>query len=95
MFVEIQKIQTEYNRLSKHGRSHTYCRSKTVAILRCDACQDTFQRDLGSTDKKRLSNQYRHVCSSCDQKSFAQRIGVESRNFWNISVDTDLNISNI
>jgi hypothetical protein len=50
---------------------------------------------LGLTDKKRLSNQYRHVCSSCDQKSFAQKIGVESRNFWNISADTDLDISKL
>jgi hypothetical protein len=95
VFVEIQKIQTEYNRLSKNGRSHTYCRLKTVAILLCDACQNTFQRELGSTDRKRLSNHYRHVCNSCDQKSFAQRMGVESRNFWNISADTDLDISKL
>lgn len=93
MFVEIQKIKTEYNRLSKHGRSHTYCRYRTVAILLCDACQRIFQRDLGKTDKKRLSNRYQHVCDSCDQKKFAQNIGVEGRRFWNISADSDINIS--
>lgn len=93
MFVETQKIQTEYTRPSKNGRSHTYCRYRTVAILRCDACHQNFQRDLGTTDRKRLSNRYRHVCPACDQKSFAQKIGVENRKFWNISADTDLDIS--
>jgi hypothetical protein len=95
VFVEIQKIQTEYNRLSKNGRSHTYCRYKTVALLRCDACRLTFTRELGTTDRKRLSDQYRHVCANCNQKSFAQSVGVESRRFWNISVDTDLDISKL
>lgn len=95
MFVEIQKIRTEYNRLSKNGRSHTYCRYKTVAILHCDACQQTFQRDLGKTDKKRLSNRYHHVCNQCNQKKFAQNIGVGNRRFWNISADADIDISKI
>ena len=93
MFVEIQKIQTEYTRLSKLSRSHTYVRYRTVAILRCDACQLTFERNLGNTNRQRLSNRYRHVCADCDQKKFAQKIGVENRNFWNISVDADLDIS--
>ncbi len=93
MFVGIQKLKSEYSRLSKNGRSHTYCRSKTVAVLVCDACNQTFQRELGSTDRRRLSNQYHHVCNDCDQKRFAQKIGVENRKFWNISADADLNIS--
>ena len=93
MFVEIQKIRSEYTRQSKHGRSHTYCRYRTVAILLCDACQQHFQRDLGTTERKRLNNRYRHVCPSCNQKLFAQQLGVESRKFWSISADTDLDIS--
>ena len=93
MFVEIQRIRTEYIRLSKLGRSHTYCRYRTVATLLCDACQQQFQRDLGKTSKKRLSRLYKHVCESCDQKSFAQHVGVNNRRFWNISADAELDIS--
>ena len=95
MFVEIQRLKTEHHRQSKHGRSHTYCRYKTVALLRCDACFQIFTRELGTTDRKRLSNQYQHVCGHCDQKCFAQRIGVENRRFWNISADADLDISKL
>jgi hypothetical protein len=93
VFVETQKIKTEYIRQGKSGRSHTYSRYKTVALLLCDACQTPFQRELGSTERKRLSNRYQHVCPDCDQKSFAQNVGVVNRRFWNISADTDLNIS--
>jgi hypothetical protein len=93
VFVETQKIKTEHTRQSKLRRSHTYCRYKTVALLRCDACFQLFTRDLGTTDRKRLSNQYRHVCGQCDQKNFAQTVGVENRRFWKISADADLDIS--
>ena len=93
MFVEIKRIRSKFSRLSKLGRSHTYCRYKTVATLLCDACHNEFQRELGKTNKKRLSQQYQHVCETCNQKSFAQQIGVQHRRFWNISVDADLDIS--
>jgi len=93
VFLETLKIQTFYTRLSKLSKSHTYCRYKTVAVFLCDACNQIFQRDLGTTDRQRLSNRYHHVCPTCDQKKFAQKIGVENRNFWKISADADLDVS--
>jgi hypothetical protein len=46
-------------------------------------------------DPKRLSNEYAHVCSGCDSKRFAQTKGVERRRFWNITVDSDLDITDL
>ena len=46
-------------------------------------------------DKRRLNNDYFHVCSNCDTKRFAQSKGVERRRIWNMSVDADLDISKI
>jgi hypothetical protein len=44
-------------------------------------------------DKKRASNDYKHVCSNCNPKQFAQTVGVRNRNFWNMPVDTDIDIT--
>jgi hypothetical protein len=46
-------------------------------------------------DPKRLSDEYAHVCPSCDNKRFAQSKGVERRRFWNITVDSDLDITDL
>ena len=95
MIVEIKKIKTEYSRLSKSGKPHTYVRNKKVAVLRCDCCSAEFERAIGYMDKKRLNNNYKHVCSNCNPKQFAQTIGVKNRNFWNTPVDTDIDITKL
>ena len=73
MFLTIKTQQNQYSRLSKNGVEHEYKRKKTVAVLRCDACDKQFERDLKHMDKKRLSNNFFHCCGSCDAKRFAQR----------------------
>lgn len=93
MIIEIRKIKTEYTRLSKTGVVHTYYRNKTVVLLKCDSCYTVFERDQGAMDKKRITNNFYHVCPNCDSKRFAQKAGVESRKFWNIHVDSDIDIS--
>jgi DNA-directed RNA polymerase subunit RPC12/RpoP len=95
MFLETKKITLEYSRPSKLGHSHSYTRTKTVAIFKCDNCSSVFDRDLGNMDRKRLSNDYYHVCSKCDPKRFAQNKGAERRRLWNLPVDSDLNIGKI
>jgi hypothetical protein len=92
VIIETRKIKTKYTRLSKTGVSHTYYRNKTLVVLRCDACGTVFERDQGSMNKGRISNQFHHVCSNCNQKAFAQRVGVENRKFWNTPVDSDTEI---
>jgi hypothetical protein len=93
VIVEIKKIKTEYTRLSKSGKSHAYTRYKKVAVLRCDRCSVLFERAVGNMDKKRASNDYKHVCANCNPKQFAQTVGVKNRNFWNMPVDTDIDIT--
>jgi protein-arginine kinase activator protein McsA len=95
MFLDILTITQSYTRPSKGGVNHTYKRSKTVAQFRCDNCPNTFQRDLGKMNRRRLSNEYYHVCPDCDNKKFAQSKGVERRRLWNMSADADLDISKI
>ncbi len=93
MFIETLTIKQTFLRCSKLGRQHQYTRLKTVAKFLCDNCQQEFSRDLGSMDRKRLSNDYYHVCSNCDSKRFAQGKATEHRRIWNMSVDSELNIN--
>jgi len=95
MLIEIIQVQTEYTRTSKTGQVHKYCRRRKEARLRCDSCGQDFTRPVGKIDPKRLSNEYSHVCSNCDPKRFAQSKGVERRRFWNITVDSDLDITDL
>ena len=93
MFLTIKTQQNQYSRLSKKGVEHSYTRKKTLAVLRCDACDLIFERDLKHMDKKRLSNNFFHCCSSCDTKRFAQRKGVEQKQIWNMPASIDLPVS--
>jgi DNA-directed RNA polymerase subunit RPC12/RpoP len=95
MFLDTLIITQSYTRHSKSGVNHDYQRSKTVAQFKCDNCAGEFRRDLGKIDRRRLSNDYYHVCPNCDSKRFAQTKGVERRRLWNMSADTDLDISKI
>ena len=93
MFLKIKTQQNQYCRLSKNGVSHQYTRKKTMAVLRCDACDVVFERDLKHMDKKRLSNNFFHCCGDCDAKRFAQRKGVEQKQIWNMPASVDLPVS--
>jgi hypothetical protein len=90
MFLKIELQNNQYTRKSKKGVEHTYTRSRTVAMFRCDNCDETFSRELKKIDRKRLSNNYFHCCSNCDSKRFAQRKGVEQKKIWDMPAGTDL-----
>jgi len=93
MFLETKKSITKHTRTSKLGIEHDYTRAKTVAVFKCDNCGSIFERDIGKMDHRRLNNRYFHVCSTCNPKQFAQKKGVERRTIWEISVDSDIDIS--
>jgi len=93
MFLKTQTQSNQYVRVSKCGATHNYTRKKTVVVLRCDACDSVFERDLKHMDKKRLSNNFFHCCGSCDAKRFAQRTGVEQKQIWNMPASVDLPVS--
>lgn len=90
MFLRFLKQKNSYSRISKHGIEHVYYRFKTVAELRCDNCDEVFQRDLKKFHKKRTSNSFFHVCVNCDAKRFAQRKGVEKKRIWDLPASTEL-----
>jgi hypothetical protein len=95
MFIETKRVQIEYTRPSKLGLSHTYKRTQTLVVMECDVCSNIFERTLSTMDRRRLDNQYHHVCSNCDAKRFAQKKGVERRRLWNLPVDSDLKIGRL
>jgi hypothetical protein len=90
MFIKTERHTVTYTRPSKLGVLHTYTRTKTVIILRCDNCDQTFVRDLKNMSRTRLSNNYFHVCGDCDAKRFAQRKGVEQKKIWDMPASTNL-----
>lgn len=90
MFLTTKTQLTEYIRISKCGCQHSYKRKKTIAVFRCDNCDEEFTRDLKHINRKRLSNNYFHCCSNCDSKRFAQRKGVEQKKIWDLPASTTL-----
>jgi hypothetical protein len=90
MFLMTETQETEYTRASKTGLEHQYVRRKTLAMFRCDNCDELFYRDLKHVDRKRLSNNYFHCCSTCDIKRFAQRKGVEKKKIWDLPASSTL-----
>jgi hypothetical protein len=95
MFIKEFVVQTRHERLSKLGFSHSYTRSKTYVLLRCDSCDVEFNRPRGKMEPKRLNNNYFHVCENCDAKKFAQKKGVERKQVWNMSASSDLPINKL
>jgi len=93
MFLKIEIQENQYTRRSKCGVEHNFVRTKTVAVLRCDNCDETFYRDLKHMDRKRLSNNYFHCCKNCDPKKFAQRKGVEQKKIWDMPASVELPVS--
>lgn len=90
MFLKTEVQENQYVRLSKTGTEHTYTRKKTLAIFRCDSCNEVFNRDLKHIDYRRLSNNYFHCCSKCDAKRFAQRKGVDRKQIWDMPASSTL-----
>jgi DNA-directed RNA polymerase subunit RPC12/RpoP len=94
MLVRLYTQQVEYIR-SKRGKPYPYHRTHGVALLRCDCCGSEFERRVSQIDPRRLTDEHRHVCPNCPSKKFAQSKGVESRRFWNTTVDLDQDINEL
>jgi len=95
MFLSTKKIVMHYIRKSRLGVEHSYSRTRTIAVLKCDGCDCIFEREQGKMNHRRASDGYQHVCPNCNQKQFAQSKGAESRKLWNLPVDSDIKISKL
>lgn len=95
MFIRESYEDHEYFRDSKNGLQHKYTRKRTIVYFICDNCGKEFNRERGSMDPKRLSNNYFHVCSECDSKKFAQRKGVERKRVWDMPASSTLPIGRL
>ena len=58
MFIKEYSVKTKHIRKSKLGAEHTYMRSQTFAVFKCDSCDEEFNRLRSRMDPKRLSNNY-------------------------------------
>jgi hypothetical protein len=90
MYINKEHIVQTHIRKSKTGVEHSYTRNKTIAVFRCDNCDEIFRRELKKISSKRLSNRYFHCCSNCDVKRFAQRKGVEQKKIWDMPASVEL-----
>ena len=95
MFIKLKSVVTTHVRTSKLGQPHSYRRSKTLAVLRCDCCGEVFERDRSKMEPKRISNRYFHCCPDCDIKRFAQHKGAERRTIWDRPVSSSDDISRL
>ena len=95
MFIREYTLKKRHERVSKHGKLHAYYRDLTMVIIRCDSCNTEFERPRGSMDPKRLNNNYFHVCKSCDSKKFAQKVGVQKKQIWDMPASSDLDLSKV
>jgi hypothetical protein len=95
MFIREYQVKKRYERISKLKIKHSYYRSVSMIVLRCDNCNIEFERARGKMDPKRLSNSYFHVCKNCDSKKFAQKKGVEQKQKWNMTASSSTPISKL
>ena len=95
MLLTFKKIISKHTRKSKLGKEHTYIRTQTVCVFRCDQCSEQFERPQSKIEPKRRSNTYFHVCTQCDNKKFAQKKGAERRTIWDRPASSADDISKI
>ena len=88
MFIETLKTMRLYERQSKLGVYHTFHRKNTIFVFKCDSCGDTFFRPRAQVDPERASNDYKHVCSYCDSKKFAQKVGLKMRHIYKLDASS-------
>lgn len=88
MFIEALKTMRLYERQSKLGIYHTFHRKNTVLVFQCDSCGVTFLRPKSKVDPERASNDYKHVCSHCDSKRYAQKVGVKMRKIYQLDASS-------
>lgn len=89
MFIETLKTLRLYERQSKLGVYHTFKRKNTLYVFRCDCCGITFLRPKSRVAVDRATNDYKHVCSYCDSKRFAQKVGVKMRRIYRTDASSD------
>lgn len=95
MFIEIIYESHTYTRTSKLGKEHAYERKVSIIRFRCDNCGEIFTRPRGRMDPKRLSNNYFHVCPSCDAKKFAQKKRIQKTQIWDMKASSLEDISKL
>ena len=88
MFIESLKPIRLYERQSKLGVYHTFHRKNTIFTFKCDSCGVSFLRPRSQINPERASNNYKHVCSYCDSKKFAQKVGVKMRKIYQLDASS-------
>ena len=95
MYLGDKTVKSRTERVSKLGIKHQCKRNKTYHVFQCDVCEKEFERAKGKVEKKRLSKFYKHVCSGCDRKRFAQQQGGKQRQVLSMDASSDIPISKL
>ena len=88
MFIKKTTKIYLHQRESKLGKIHNFKRRRSVYHFKCDVCEKEFVRDRSKVTPSRASNNFHHVCSSCDVHRYAQTVGVEMRKVWQMDASS-------
>jgi hypothetical protein len=77
---KIKLIEGTFFKKSSIGKLFEYKRKKQVAELKCDNCNNFFDRDIHELATFRRNNSFKHFCNECDAKSLGGKMAGEIRN---------------
>ena len=88
MFIKETTEIHLHQRKSKLGNVHNFKRRRSVYHFKSDSCSREFLRDKSKVTPSRASNNFHHVCASCDVHRYAQNVGVEMRKIYNLDASS-------
>lgn len=81
MWLDKIKLREEtFYRKSSKGKEFKYTRKKQIALLKCDNCNEVFERDVHEISISRRNNECKHFCNKCNARSLGGKIASDIRN---------------
>ena len=78
VYITTTYIARNYTRKVR-GKEQTVSGKIKTYMLACDSCGSQFTRTSKEMKPHRACNEYKHVCTECDSKKFAQKLSSTSR----------------
>ena len=76
MFIEQKKVARQFPYQSHKGKMCTRTCATWFGVFRCDNCNATFERQIGTTvDRRRCNNKVSHYCDNCPSHALGAQKG--------------------
>jgi hypothetical protein len=76
---KIKEIETEFVRTTKLGKKSNYKRKCQITELKCDNCNNVFQKKLNQLATNRRNNSVKHFCTECEPHSLGGKLAAKIR----------------